>query len=142
MFESALARLGLPTEHTDKLEKLAGQFLESGSTRGVTALKTAEAIQDELILDSLCGACSLPRSGRVIDIGTGGGVPGLVLAVVRPDLDFTLTDSASKKTKWVEEMVAVLALENVTVVTMRLELLGRAQARPVRRLPTVCRAQV
>lgn len=128
MFESALARLGLPTEHTDKLEKLAGQFLESGSTRGVTALKTAEAIQDELILDSLCGACSLPRSGRVIDIGTGGGVPGLVLAVVRPDLDFTLTDSASKKTKWVEEMVAVLALENVTVVTMRLELLGREEA--------------
>ena len=84
MFESALVRLGLPTEHTDKLEKLAGQFLENGSTRGVTALKTAEAVQDELILDSLCGVSALPRSGRVIDIGTGGGVPGLVLAVVRP----------------------------------------------------------
>ena len=121
-------RLGLPTEHTDKLEKLAGQFLENGSTRGVTALKTAEAIQDELILDSLCGASSLPRAGRVIDIGTGGGVPGLVLAVVRPDLEFTLTDSASKKTKWVEEMVTSLELENVTVVTRRLELLGREDA--------------
>ena len=127
MFESALARLGLPTDCTDKLEKLAGQFLENGSTRGVTALKTAEAIQEELILDSLCGASSLPRSGRVIDIGTGGGVPGLVLATVRPDLEFTLTDSASKKTKWVEEMVALLELENVTVVTRRLELLGREE---------------
>lgn len=128
MFESALARLGLPTDHTDKLEKLAGQFLENGSVRGVTALKTAEAIQDELILDSLCGVSSLPRSGRVIDIGTGGGVPGLVLAIVRPDLGFILSDSASKKTKWVEEMVATLGLENVTVVTRRLELLGREEA--------------
>lgn len=127
MFENTLARFGLPTEYNDKLEKLAGQFLENGSTRGVTALKTAEAIQDELILDSLCGVRSLPSTGRVIDIGTGGGVPGLVLAAVRPDLEFTLTDSASKKTKWVEEMVTSLGLENVTVVTRRLELLGREE---------------
>ena len=127
MFEDALARLGLSTDACEKLENLAGQFLENGSLRGVTALKTAEAVHDELILDSLCGVSALPSSGRVIDIGTGGGVPGLVLAIVRPDLDFTLTDSASKKTKGVSEMVAMLGLENVTVETRRLELLGREE---------------
>lgn len=123
--ESALSSLGLSPQGSAQLEKLAAAFLESGSARGVTALKTPEAIRDELILDSLCGALSLPSEGRVIDIGTGGGVPGLVLAVVRPELEFVLTDSASKKTKWVSELVEMLELSNVQVETRRLELLGQ-----------------
>ncbi|MFA5505227.1 MAG: 16S rRNA (guanine(527)-N(7))-methyltransferase RsmG [Vulcanimicrobiota bacterium] len=125
MFEQTLGRLGLGVEHARVLQKLAEHFLESGSQRGVTALKTAQAVDQELILDSLCGAGALPLRGRVIDIGTGGGVPGLVLAVVRPDLEFVLTDSAVKKTRWVEEMVESLGLSNVVVETRRLELLGR-----------------
>jgi 16S rRNA (guanine527-N7)-methyltransferase len=101
-------------------------MLEQGSLRGVTALKTVEAIKNELILDSLEGLHSLPPAGHsVIDIGTGGGVPGLVLAVVRPDLQFTLTDSALRKTAWVQECVDDLGLSNVTVRTARLEILGR-----------------
>jgi 16S rRNA (guanine527-N7)-methyltransferase len=107
------------------LTLLGQRMLEQGSLRGVTALKTPEAIKSELLLDSLAGLESLPRSGRVIDIGTGGGVPGLVLAVVRPDLRFTLTDSVGKKTTWVQECVDQLALSNVEVRTARLELLGR-----------------
>lgn len=127
MFEQALAHLGLGVEHARGLQKLAEHFLKNGSQRGVTALKTAEAVNQELILDSLCGVGALPLRGRVIDIGTGGGVPGLVLAVVRPDLEFVLTDSAVKKTRWVEEMVDSLGLSNVVVETRRLELLGREE---------------
>ncbi len=108
-----------------RLSALGQRMLEMGSIRGVTALKTEEAIKNELILDSLFGLPSLPKSGSVIDIGTGGGVPGLVLAVMRPDLKFTLTDSAQKKTRWVQECVDELGLTNVSVRTARLELLGR-----------------
>ncbi len=109
------------------LSRLGDKLLQQGSARGVTAFKTAEAIKTELLLDSLGGVLSLPRESgaRVIDIGTGGGVPGLVLAVVRPDLRFVLTDSAKKKTAWVGECVDELKLPNVEVVTSRLELLGR-----------------
>lgn len=112
-------------EMAEQLSLLGQRMLEFGSLRGVTALKTEEAIKNELILDSLFGLPSLPRSGSVIDIGTGGGVPGLVLAVMRPDLEFTLTDSAQKKTRWVEECVEAMGLSNVTVRTARLEVLGR-----------------
>lgn len=109
----------------DKLDALLEIFLERGSVRGVTALKSSEALLEEFLLDSLGGLGSLPDEGAVIDIGTGGGVPGLVLAIARPDLSFVLTDSASKKTKWVEELVSELSLDNVRVVTRRLELLGQ-----------------
>mgnify|MGYP001370607701 CR=1 FL=1 len=108
-----------------RLNTLADVYVDQGSLRGVTALKTHEAIYKEFILDSLVGAMSLPTQGEVIDIGTGGGVPGLVLALARPDLRFVLTDSASKKTKWVSELVQRFELPNVEVVTQRLELLGR-----------------
>jgi 16S rRNA (guanine527-N7)-methyltransferase len=120
--------LGLSSQVSDALQNLTRIFVEKGSARGVTALKTEEAIIEEFILDSLCGASGLPAAGRVIDIGTGGGVPGLVLALARPDLEFVLTDSASKKTTWVSELVQTLELSNVSVETRRLELLGREEA--------------
>lgn len=107
------------------LARLGQRMLDLGSLRGVTALKSPEAIKTELLLDSLAGVACLPREGRVIDIGTGGGIPGLVLAVARPDLRFTLTDSASRKTAWVQECVDDLGLSNVEVRTARLEVLGR-----------------
>jgi 16S rRNA (guanine527-N7)-methyltransferase len=116
-----------PEGKARSLTCFGSRLLELGSVRGVTALKTAEAIRTDLLLDSLAGLASLPATGRVIDIGTGGGVPGLVLAVVRPDLEFTLTDSSQRKTAWVQECVDDLGLPNVVVKTARLEILGRDQ---------------
>lgn len=60
-------------------------------------------------------------SGRLIDIGSGAGFPGIVLAILFQDADVTLMDSIEKKTRFLEEAVDLLELDNVTVLTDRAE---------------------
>jgi 16S rRNA (guanine527-N7)-methyltransferase len=67
-------------------------------------------------------------AGAVLDLGAGGGVPGLVLAVERPDLAFTLLDAMAKRTAFLERAVARLGLPNVTVRTGRAEAVGELRA--------------
>lgn len=58
---------------------------------------------------------------NVLDVGTGAGFPGMVLAIARPDLAVTLLDSAGKKTRFLQQVKAALKLNNVTVVHARVE---------------------
>ncbi len=60
-------------------------------------------------------------SASVLDVGTGGGFPGIPLAILYPDVNFTLVDSIGKKIKVVDEVVAGLGLENVITVNDRVE---------------------
>ncbi|HEX7196185.1 MAG TPA: RsmG family class I SAM-dependent methyltransferase, partial [Candidatus Limnocylindria bacterium] len=62
---------------------------------------------------------------RAIDLGSGGGVPGVVLALARPQVSWTLVDSVRKKADALRAFATELALTNVTVVAERAELLGR-----------------
>ena len=63
------------------------------------------------------------RGGRtsVADVGSGAGLPGLVLAIIRPDVDFTLIEPLARRTRWLTEQVEELGLSNVTVFTGRAE---------------------
>ncbi len=58
-------------------------------------------------------------SGRAVDVGSGAGLPGLVLAIARPDVEWTLIEPMERRTAWLSEQVAELELENVTVARMR-----------------------
>ena len=58
---------------------------------------------------------------RVLDVGTGGGFPGIPLAIFFPEVSFTLVDSIGKKVKLVEEIVRELGLENVRLIWQRME---------------------
>lgn len=70
---------------------------------------------------SLLFFLDIPQNLRVLDIGTGGGLPGIPLAIVRRDLSVTLLDSIRKKTRVLEDITGNLGLENATVMTGRAE---------------------
>jgi 16S rRNA (guanine527-N7)-methyltransferase len=72
------------------------------------------------LLDSLA-VVPFFESGRVLDVGSGGGLPGIPLAIVRPDLDVTLIDSIAKKTAFLLQAKAELGLVNLRVATGRVE---------------------
>lgn len=86
----------------------------------LTAIREAEQMVSHHLLDSLA---VLPHlwPGRWLDVGCGAGLPGLVLAIVRPQWHFTLLDSNGKKTSFVQQAVIELGLQNVTVCCARVE---------------------
>lgn len=93
----------------------------------LTAVRDFEGIERRLILESL-RLVSIIRErageGRIMDLGSGGGIPGIVLAVALPDCEFTLLDATGKKVKFQQEVVDSLQLPNVRTVQGRAEELG------------------
>ena len=86
----------------------------------LTAVREPAQMIPAHLLDSLAIQPHL-RGERVLDLGTGPGLPGLSLAVINPRRDFTLLDSNGKKTRFVEQAVTELGLANVEVVRERAE---------------------
>ena len=86
----------------------------------LTAIRDPREMVSHHLLDSLA---VLPHlwAGRWLDVGCGAGLPGLVLAVTQPDWQFTLLDSNSKKTSFVQQAIIELGLHNVSVYCERVE---------------------
>jgi 16S rRNA (guanine527-N7)-methyltransferase len=86
----------------------------------LTAVREPENMLYQHLLDSLA---VLPHvgAGRLLDVGTGGGLPGIVLAIARPGLDITLLDSNQKKTTFLRQACIELGLKNVKVECMRVD---------------------
>ncbi|SMG63244.1 Glucose inhibited division protein [methanotrophic bacterial endosymbiont of Bathymodiolus sp.] len=86
----------------------------------LTAIRDRNEMLRLHILDSLA---ILPyvTGKRIIDVGTGAGLPGIPLAILMPEVQFTLLDSNSKKTRFVQQVVLELKLNNVQVVHSRVE---------------------
>lgn len=114
--------LVLPIETIDKLIKYAKELVEYNNHTNLTAIRDNEELIEKHFIDSLIVHKELPiREGKAIDIGTGAGFPGMVLAICNPNLNFTLMDSVGKKTKFLQMIKEKLALNNVTVVNGRAE---------------------
>ena len=96
--------------------------LLAGCTRArLTGTRGADEIFNLQILDCEPSLEFLPQSGTVIDVGSGGGLPGVVWAVYRPDLKIILLDSINKKCEAVSEIINALEIKNIEVVCARSE---------------------
>lgn len=73
------------------------------------------------VLDSLAIVNSIPARGHCLDVGTGAGLPGIPLAIMLPDSEWTLLDSNGKKTRFVQQAIAHCNLSNVKVVQSRVQ---------------------
>jgi 16S rRNA (guanine527-N7)-methyltransferase len=86
----------------------------------LTAIRNREEMVRLHILDSLAILPHIEGS-RIIDVGTGAGLPGIPLAICMPEISFTLLDSNAKKTRFVQQVVLELKLKNVEIVHSRVE---------------------
>ncbi len=116
----------------DKLELALGEpqcqqlivYLENlakwNEVYNLTAIKSYTKMLSHHIADSLSIAPYM-QGQRILDVGTGAGLPGIPLAIMYPDKQFTLLDSVGKKIRFLREIVRKLSLTNVTLVESRVE---------------------
>ncbi len=131
--ESGLESLG--QEHSGGLADALASYLELldhwNGAYNLTAVRQVEDMVSRHVLDSL-SVLPFIGTGPVADVGTGAGLPGLVLALARREQRFALIDASGKKTRFIEHAVRQLGLDNVTVVRERVE-----DYRPGEDFPTV-----
>ncbi|WP_068268607.1 16S rRNA (guanine(527)-N(7))-methyltransferase RsmG [Caviibacter abscessus] len=106
----------------DKLNIYLEMLIEKNKVMNLTAIREKEDIIEKHFMDSLLLNDLLKKEDKnIIDIGTGAGFPGLVLAIVNPDKNFLLVDSVKKKIDFINEVIAKLELKNVKTSTKRAE---------------------
>ena len=112
----------LTEEMKEELEKYADFLLEYNTHTNLTAIKTKEEVYLKHFYDSMTlSKIADLTEGTLLDIGTGAGFPGLVLAIIYPNLQVSLLDSNNKKIKFLEETIALLNLKNVKIIYRRAE---------------------
>lgn len=113
--------LGLPSDFADKAVQYLELLQKWNRVYNLTAVREPREQIVLHILDSLSPLSHL-RGPRLLDVGTGAGLPGLILALARPDWQWVLLDSNSKKTRFVTQAVAELGLASqVQVVCSRIQ---------------------
>lgn len=136
------AQMGL-TVTGDQVRQFAlhGQcLLEWNRKVNLTTITKPEDVAVKHFLDAIAPTALLPAHGRLLDIGTGGGFPGLPLKVMIPELSMTLIDGVRKKINFVKHVIRQLELENIQALQARAEEMGRDKAFAGGFQVIVCRA--
>ena len=114
--------IDLNSKTLSKLNTYCNYLLEYNTHTNLTAIKTKEEVYLKHFYDSLTITKLVDLTkGKILDVGTGAGFPGLVLAIVFPDLEVTLLDSNNKKIAFLNECIKLLELKNVKTIYSRAE---------------------
>jgi 16S rRNA (guanine527-N7)-methyltransferase len=148
-FDAALGALGvtLAPEVVSRLGDYLARLLAMNEQMNLTAIKDPTEAWTRHVLDSLSLLplmADIPAGARLLDVGSGGGVPGIPIALARPDLRVTLVDATHKKVVFLAAVAKALGLANVRAVSGRAEKLAETDlghafdvvtARAVAKLP-------
>lgn len=113
--------LTLNDDQLDLLGRYLALLAKWNQTYNLTAIRQEERMVSYHLLDSLSLVPHLAGGSRMLDVGSGGGMPGIPTAIARPDMQVVLLDSNHKKTTFLRQVAAELGLANVQVVTDRVE---------------------
>jgi len=113
--------ISLPEGAIDRLAQYLRLLEKWNRVHNLTAVRDPEQMVTLHVLDSFSILPHLANAHTLVDVGTGAGLPGIPLAIARPDLRVTLLDSSHKKATFLEQARAELKLENVAVACERVE---------------------
>ncbi len=122
--------LGLPLSESQARQLLdyGALILKWNKVYNLTALRDPDSVLTHHLLDSLSVVAPLqreqPGAGRVLDVGAGAGLPGVVIAILRGDLDVSCLDAVAKKAAFVQQVASELKLKNLRGVHARVEKLS------------------
>ncbi len=125
----AIART-LPPSFGDSVERYVSLLLEANARLNLTRITAPDDVARLHLLDALSALPVVDElaPSSALDLGSGGGVPGIVLALARPDVAWTLVDSVRKKCDALRDFADALGLRTITVVAERAEVIGRDRA--------------
>ncbi|WP_435298905.1 16S rRNA (guanine(527)-N(7))-methyltransferase RsmG [Timonella sp. A28] len=105
----------------DQVAMFADQLAIQGELRGLIGPRELERLWERHILNSAAVVQYLPKQGTIVDIGSGAGLPGIVIACMLPDAEIKLIEPMERRCAWLSEMVDELELQNVEVKRGRAE---------------------
>lgn len=130
-------------EHIDRARQFTAALAEHGEERGLIGPLEPPRLWTRHILNSAVAAPLFEAGARVGDIGSGAGLPGVVLAIARPDVQWVLIEPMERRVAWLQEQADALGLDNVEVLRARGEdwkqgpILDAVTARAVSALKTL-----
>ncbi|MBD3654216.1 16S rRNA (guanine(527)-N(7))-methyltransferase RsmG [Kangiella sp.] len=123
IFNQKCQDIGISLTETQS-ERLLGYLsllLKWNKAFNLTAITNPEEALNLHLLDSVSVSPAIAAYDSLLDVGTGGGLPGIPLAILNPEKQFTLLDTNSKKTRFLKQVVYELGLDNVTVINQRVQ---------------------
>lgn len=114
-------QLAVSAEQQGRLMDYLALMFKWNSVYNLTSLRDPMQMVTHHLLDSLAAVPAFVDAKNVLDVGSGGGLPGIVLAIVRPDMKVSMIDTVHKKTAFLTQVKAELGLANVTVYTMKVQ---------------------